>query len=121
MLREQNQYVLHSLQGAQGRPAKKRRKHTGSKQRRKENKRLGDSPEKSPVVTCKQSFKVHYKLKEEQNQRSEVARCSTDWSCSQSTVHVRLVGVPGWECLTLHHVAAGRFSGEIFKGLQYED
>lgn len=46
--------------------------------------------------------------------------CSTDWSCSQSTDHEKLVGVPGWKCLTLHHVVAGRFSREIFKGLQCE-
>lgn len=46
---------------------------------------------------------------------------TTDWSCSQSTDHVRLVAAQGWECLTLQHVAAGRFLKEIFKDPHYED
>lgn len=38
----------------------------------------------------------------------------------QSTDNERLVGVAGWGCLTLHHAAAGKYSREIFKGVQYE-
>ena len=56
-----------------GRP-KKEESITGSKQKREENNRLGDSPQNSPAVTRKQSLHFQYKLKEKSNQRCAVAR-----------------------------------------------
>lgn len=103
-----------------GLAGKKRRKHIGSKQERKENKTLG-SPKISCCHLCPSPFKFSINQRKNKTKVLKWPECRTNWSCSQSTDHEKLVGVLGWKCLTLHHVVAGRFSGEIFKGLQYED
>lgn len=103
-----------------------RRKKEGilvqNRRERKNNRLVGWGGITAEIPTSKQSFKVQYKLRKVRGM--QWPDCSTDWSCSQSTDHDRLVGAPGRECLTLQHVAAGSFfffSKEIFKGLQYED
>lgn len=59
VLREQDQYVLHSTQGAQGRPAKK---EDILVQNRRQISELRASPRKTVCSRSSQSFKVQDKL-----------------------------------------------------------
>lgn len=106
VLRKQDQYVLHSLQANQASPTKLEGMTVGKKTIRK-NTRLavwggGGTHQKSPAFMCSP-----LKIKEIK-------------TIINSPVMARKVGEAAWKCLTLHHVAAGRLSREIFKGLQTE-
>lgn len=78
--------------------------------------RLGEIPSFSPFG----SLSVLRGEKKNKKQKLELRNqgWGTGWSYAPSTNAKVVVAHQGRECLTLHHVAAGRFSREIFKGLQ---